>query len=136
MLAGHDTTAVSLTWWLWEMAKDPIWQTRVREEIKEARVKVQDRGDADLGLQDLEGMSAMQATLKVGCTSSGQLRRFLIRMHAGGYASSPNRYGAWAGSWPGRRHPARVPYHVQVWRTDHGDPCQEGSDDQHRYRIV
>ncbi|KAI0030594.1 cytochrome P450 [Vararia minispora EC-137] len=64
VLAGHDTTASSLTWWLWELAKNSDWQTRVRDELKQARAKVEERGDDDFSIQDLDGMSLMHATLK------------------------------------------------------------------------
>lgn len=65
VLAGHDTTALSLSWWLWELAKSPEWQKKAREELRALRIKVNDRGDNELTLADLECLSAMQATLKV-----------------------------------------------------------------------
>ena len=61
MLAGHDTTANSITWWLYELARHPDWQTRVRDEIRAVRSK---RGDDEFSVGDLEGMSVMQATLR------------------------------------------------------------------------
>ena len=61
MLAGHDTTANSITWWLYELARHTDWQTRVRDEIRAVRSK---RGDDDFSVGDLEGMSVMQATLR------------------------------------------------------------------------
>jgi cytochrome P450 len=64
MLAGHDTTAATLTWWVWELARNPDWQTRVRDEIGQTRAKAQERGDTDFSIQDLEGMAVMHATLK------------------------------------------------------------------------
>ncbi|VDC03589.1 unnamed protein product [Peniophora sp. CBMAI 1063] len=64
ILAGHDTTSSSLTFWLWELARHPDWQTRVRDEVREVRRKLADRGDAGFTLADLEGMSVMHATLK------------------------------------------------------------------------
>ncbi|VDC00881.1 unnamed protein product [Peniophora sp. CBMAI 1063] len=64
MLAGHDTTASSLTWWLYELARHPDWQLRVRDEIRDVRRKLQERGDDDFSISDLEGMSVMQATLR------------------------------------------------------------------------
>jgi len=64
LLAGHDTTAASLTWWLWELAKNPEWQTRVREEIRAVRSKLNEHGETEFSIADLEGMSVMHATLK------------------------------------------------------------------------
>ncbi|VDC03587.1 unnamed protein product [Peniophora sp. CBMAI 1063] len=64
ILAGHDTTSSSLTFWLWELARNPDWQTRVRDEVREVRRKLADRGDVGFNLADLEGMSVMHATLK------------------------------------------------------------------------
>ena len=65
MLAGHDTVADSLTWTFWELAKDCEFQTRIREEIRAARAKVIERGDTDFSIADLEGMTLLQAALKV-----------------------------------------------------------------------
>ena len=64
ILAGHDTTASSLTFWLWELSRHPEWQTRVRDEVRAVRRKLVDRGEAGFTLTDLEGMSVMHATLK------------------------------------------------------------------------
>ncbi|VDB83332.1 unnamed protein product [Peniophora sp. CBMAI 1063] len=64
LLAGHDTTASSLTWWFLELARNPSWQTRVREEVRAARQKLADAGVDEFSLSDLEGMTVMQATLK------------------------------------------------------------------------
>ncbi|KAJ6524400.1 cytochrome P450 [Mycena vulgaris] len=64
LLAGHDTTASSLTWWLWELAKHPESQSRIRDEIAGVRAKVGARGDAEFSVADLDGMTFMLATLK------------------------------------------------------------------------
>jgi cytochrome P450 len=64
LLAGHDTTAASLTWWFWELAKHPDWQTRVRKEVQTVRRKIAEHGDTEFSIADLEGMSVMHATLK------------------------------------------------------------------------
>ncbi|KAI0036665.1 cytochrome P450 [Vararia minispora EC-137] len=54
LFAGHETTALSLTWWLWELAKYPEYQERIREEIVTARAKVSQRGATDFSASDLE----------------------------------------------------------------------------------
>lgn len=64
LLAGHDTTASSLTWWFWELARHEDWQSRVRDEIHAVRRKLAERGDEEFSIADLEGMSVMNATLK------------------------------------------------------------------------
>ncbi|KZV64464.1 cytochrome P450 [Peniophora sp. CONT] len=64
LLAGHDTTALSLTWWLWELARHPEWQERVRSEVRTVRGRLIERGDSEFSISDLEGMSVMHATLK------------------------------------------------------------------------
>ena len=35
MFLGHDTTASSITWALYELAKHPEIQSKIREELKE-----------------------------------------------------------------------------------------------------
>ncbi|KZV71952.1 cytochrome P450 [Peniophora sp. CONT] len=64
LLAGHDTSASTLTWWFLELARNPDWQVQVREEVRAARRKLTEAGVDDFSLSDLEGMTVMQATLK------------------------------------------------------------------------
>ncbi|THH20553.1 hypothetical protein EW146_g851 [Bondarzewia mesenterica] len=64
MLAGHDSTATTLTWLLWELGKDTIYQDKIRDDIKAARSQATARGDEDLSMSDLEGMTHMQAAIK------------------------------------------------------------------------
>jgi cytochrome P450 len=62
LFAGHDTTANTLTWYLWELAKHPESQERVRAEIIATRAK---NGGKELSITDLDSMAFTQATLKV-----------------------------------------------------------------------
>jgi cytochrome P450 len=62
LFAGHSTTALSLAWYLWEIAKHPEAQDRVRAEIAATRAK---SGGWELSTADLDSMTFMQATLKV-----------------------------------------------------------------------
>lgn len=62
LFAGHDTTANTLTWYLWELAKHPESQERVRAEISATRAK---NGGQELSIADLDSMTFTQATLKV-----------------------------------------------------------------------
>ncbi|TFY63091.1 hypothetical protein EVG20_g6460 [Dentipellis fragilis] len=64
LLAGHDTTAFTLTWFFWELAKNVSWQTKIREEILAVRASVINRGDLDFSVSDLEGMTSLNAALK------------------------------------------------------------------------
>jgi len=61
LFAGHDTTSNTLTWYLWELAKHPESQERVRAEIIATRAK---NGGKELSMADLDGMAYTQATLK------------------------------------------------------------------------
>ncbi|KAI0701973.1 cytochrome P450 [Cytidiella melzeri] len=65
-LAGHETTANTLTWMLWELSKQPQFQDQLREEIKQKREEVagRDGEGADFRMEDLEGMPFLQALLK------------------------------------------------------------------------
>lgn len=65
MLAGHETTASSLTWLLYELANHPEDQMLIREEINAARVKLRERGDEDFTNADLEAMVFTNAAIKV-----------------------------------------------------------------------
>ncbi|OCH85106.1 PAH-inducible cytochrome P450 monooxygenase PC-PAH 1 [Obba rivulosa] len=64
LLAGHETTASSVTWLLWELAKHQEWQSKLREEISCIRDRVTARGDADFSVADYDAMSHMVATMK------------------------------------------------------------------------
>ena len=71
LLAGHDTSANSLTWFFWELAKHPESAREIREEIAAVRARI---GARDFSITDLEGMSTMLAALKVRRTSSDPSR--------------------------------------------------------------
>jgi len=62
LLAGQDTTASTLSWFLWEMARHPESQERIREEI--AAVYRRANG-AELSIADLDSMTYTQAAFKV-----------------------------------------------------------------------
>ena len=65
-LAGHETTANTLTWTLWELAKHPEWQDKMRVEIADWRAKLAERGPGlDFGMEELEGMPVLNAVMKV-----------------------------------------------------------------------
>nr|BAL05189.1 cytochrome P450 [Phanerodontia chrysosporium] len=63
-LAGHETTANTITWLLYELAKHPEYQQKMREEIAVKRAEINARGDADFTMDDLESMQYLHAALK------------------------------------------------------------------------
>lgn len=65
LVAGHDTTASSLTWLLYELSKHPEDQQRIRDEIKIARANAEARGDDDLLPSDFNNMNFTNAVIKV-----------------------------------------------------------------------
>ena len=65
MLAGHETTASTMNWLLWELSKDAEYQTLCREEIARIRAEVVARGDRDFSIADLENMPHIVAIIKV-----------------------------------------------------------------------
>jgi len=64
MFAGHETTTRSLTFGLWELAKKPQIQHRLREEITETLEKVRARGDSDFNANDFDSMPYLLAVGK------------------------------------------------------------------------
>lgn len=62
--AGHETTASSLVWALYELARHPEYQTKVRDEIKATRARVAERGDGELTIADLDSMQYLPALMK------------------------------------------------------------------------
>ena len=65
MLAGHETTASTMNWLLWELSKDAEYQAICREEIARIRSEVISRGDEDFSATDLENMPHVAAIIKV-----------------------------------------------------------------------
>ncbi|KAH9968439.1 cytochrome P450 [Lactifluus volemus] len=61
LLAGQETTASSLSWFFWEMARNPESQERIREELA-ARFMQSNNGE--LTVADLDSMTYTQAALK------------------------------------------------------------------------
>ena len=66
MLAGHETTASTMNWLLWELSKDAQYQALCREEIARVRSQVVARGDVDFSMADMENMPHVTAIIKVG----------------------------------------------------------------------
>ncbi|EMD37104.1 hypothetical protein CERSUDRAFT_115023 [Gelatoporia subvermispora B] len=66
MVAGHETTGSQLCWVLYELARRPEAQGKLRAEIFEMLQRVTDRGDKEYNMADLDTMKYTQAVLKEG----------------------------------------------------------------------
>lgn len=64
LLAGHETTANTISWGLLELAKQPKMQSRLREEIWETEAAVHARGDVDFTIADFDAMPYTTAVMK------------------------------------------------------------------------
>ncbi|KAF8521755.1 cytochrome P450 [Hysterangium stoloniferum] len=63
-LAGHDSTANALTWEVYELARNPEYQTLVRDEIKARRIQAIQRGDDELSDADLDSMKYLLSLIR------------------------------------------------------------------------
>lgn len=61
MLAGHDTTANTVSWTLLELAQHPEMQQRLRQEIWDKQLAL----GREFEYRDLETMPYLQAVVKV-----------------------------------------------------------------------
>ncbi|KAI0640269.1 PAH-inducible cytochrome P450 monooxygenase PC-PAH 1 [Trametes polyzona] len=64
LLAGHETTANSMTWMLYELARHPDYQSKMREEVRAIRARVAERGDSEFSVTDLDSMTYVLAAMK------------------------------------------------------------------------
>ncbi|EMD32992.1 hypothetical protein CERSUDRAFT_161087 [Gelatoporia subvermispora B] len=64
MLAGQETTSNTLSWALFELAKQPRVQSRLRDEIWAKETEIRERGGIDLTASDLDSMTYLQAVLR------------------------------------------------------------------------
>ncbi|TBU46080.1 cytochrome P450 [Dichomitus squalens] len=62
--AGHETTASTLSWMLWELAKHPEYQAKMREEIRATRAAVLARGETRFTIDDLDSMTSVMNAIK------------------------------------------------------------------------
>ncbi|KAI5899075.1 cytochrome P450 [Schizophyllum commune H4-8] len=61
ILAGHETTASAIAWALYELARDPAMQNRLREEIRTMR---RERNEPELTAATLDSMPYLNAVIK------------------------------------------------------------------------
>ncbi|KZT40727.1 cytochrome P450 [Sistotremastrum suecicum HHB10207 ss-3] len=64
MIAGHETTSNSVTWTLWELAKHPDIQDRLRSEIRSFVFEASERGLDAIPAEDYEKMAYTTAVMK------------------------------------------------------------------------
>ncbi|KAM5531332.1 hypothetical protein V8D89_014461 [Ganoderma adspersum] len=64
ILAGHETTAASMTWLLYELARHPEYQQQMRDEVRAIRARVTERGDTDFAVAELDAMTYCLAAMK------------------------------------------------------------------------
>ncbi|KAJ3837966.1 cytochrome P450 [Lentinula raphanica] len=64
LLAGHETTANTLSWLFYELVRDLDLQNKLREEIRAAEKVAAARGESELTIVDLEKMQLLGATVK------------------------------------------------------------------------
>ncbi|KAG6816758.1 hypothetical protein H0H87_003153 [Tephrocybe sp. NHM501043] len=64
ILAGHETTANTISWMLLELSRRPNIQAKLREEIMSVQEAFRVRGDTHYKAADLESMPYLNAVLK------------------------------------------------------------------------
>lgn len=65
ILAGHETTSSAMNWLLWDVAKHPDYQNKIRREISVMRSKIIARGDTEFKMEDYDSMVYTTAAIKV-----------------------------------------------------------------------
>ncbi|KAG6907508.1 hypothetical protein DXG01_008652 [Tephrocybe rancida] len=64
ILAGHETTANTLSWMLLELSRHPEMQAKLREEIRSVEDAFHARGDSHYTSADLNSMPYLNAVMK------------------------------------------------------------------------
>ena len=77
MVGGHETTANSLSWTLFELTKHPDIQDKLRAEIRE---KIAEKGNSVFSGHDYENMPYLTAVVKV--SRSFRLSLSVTRSHS------------------------------------------------------
>lgn len=100
-LAGHDTTAATLTWWVWNMASHPDAQARVRQEVDQVLA-----GRAP-GAADLPALHYLAQTLQETLRRHPAAPVLLTRR-----ATRPITLGGW-------QFPARTMFTIPMYLLHH-----------------
>ncbi|KAF8557930.1 cytochrome P450 [Imleria badia] len=66
LFAAHETTSITISFILLELARNPKVQSRLREEIRKTEAAVYARGDSQLEVQDVDAMPYLNAVIKEG----------------------------------------------------------------------
>ena len=74
-LAGHETTSATLSFILYELARHPMYQERMRQEIRDARAQVITRGGNEFKSEDLDSLTLSVNAIKVSFIFQGARRR-------------------------------------------------------------
>ncbi|GAA6058936.1 hypothetical protein JCM10212_002888 [Sporobolomyces blumeae] len=64
LLAGHETTSTSLTWTLWTLARFPEIQSKLRDEIRQARRQAKEQGLDEIESDALNAMPYLDAVTR------------------------------------------------------------------------
>ncbi|KIJ26121.1 hypothetical protein M422DRAFT_272863 [Sphaerobolus stellatus SS14] len=59
-LAGHDTTATTSAWAIYQLSRHPEFQQLIRDEIKATKAAALERGDTELTIADLDSMKKLR----------------------------------------------------------------------------
>ena len=137
MLAGHDTTASTFSWFLWEIAKHPESQERIRMEVAAFRKQ---KGEEPPTAADLDSMTYTQAALKVLPRRTIQNPPFSSDdwpfSCLGVDEAAPHRLDSSQGSRTRRCDPFGVPYYYEFGRTNFVHSDQERHSHRHIHRRV
>ncbi|KAF8434320.1 cytochrome P450 [Boletus edulis BED1] len=66
LIAGHETTAATISFILLELARHPRVQSRLRDEIRKTETTIRARSDPQLTVIDLDAMPYLNAVIKEG----------------------------------------------------------------------
>lgn len=66
-LAGHETTASTISFLMYQLSLHPEYQARMRQEIREVRARVSARTGIDFTMEDLDNMPLCLNAIKVCC---------------------------------------------------------------------
>jgi hypothetical protein len=77
MIAGHETTATSLSWIFLELTRKPEIQVKLRNEIRLQELKIQGRGETNFTWKDYEDMPYLTAVIKVNFYDTAQMEALM-----------------------------------------------------------
>lgn len=137
-LAGHETTATTISFLMYQLSLHPEYQARMRQEIREVRARVSARTGIDFTMEDLDNMPLCLNAIKVciAMCSKKAAVMFIVIISAGNAPLPPYRLLPPPCCVQGRRASAHAPYHLHQRRDHHRDPDQQGPDYHHLVRRV